>query len=270
VRNGGSISSLLGSNRRGVFPPPSVIPMAEPSTSTRRSEPRERENNGPSHELGRQLSVQSEDSFAAEYTLNAQVVRAADDTRTSIGSISHVDSYRLPSFGDRKLSATLESPPSKLYASFSTLGSNESFRSSSDAGNSSSSRAYGQLRPQYSSASVIDKAAKMAAPEKTIEISPGHWVLLRGADETWECIERDFYVPCVCLECSMELCCIQDADFVICPICRVVSPMEVLEASLGNGGAGLGFTFDDLMRWQSEILMKRERSRQSGPSGYYR
>lgn len=108
-----------------------------------------------------------------------------------------------------------------------------------------------------------------------IPIAPGVTARLRGADETWSCIERDCYSPTVCLACSLELCCIQDADFVICPVCKVVSPLEeggfasdvaavsTLEGSSSTSSSateqsvGLGFTLDDLGRWQFEIIARR-------------
>jgi hypothetical protein len=115
---------------------------------------------------------------------------------------------------------------------------------------------------------------------RTIEISPGVYVQLRGAEETWDCIGRDFFMPCKCFGCSHELCCIQDADYVLCPQCRVVSPMDATfyssESTNANaaasststststddigheGGVGLGFTLDDLLKWQGEIIQGRD------------
>jgi hypothetical protein len=110
---------------------------------------------------------------------------------------------------------------------------------------------------------------------RTIEISPGVYVQLRGAEETWDCIKRDFFMPCTCYDCLRELCCIQDADYVLCPKCRVVSPMDTTfygsqssnataasstsAASIEQeGGVGLGFTFDDLLKWQAEIIQGRD------------
>jgi hypothetical protein len=109
---------------------------------------------------------------------------------------------------------------------------------------------------------------------RTIEISPGVYMRLRGAEETWDCIGHDFFMPCTCFGCSHELCCIQDADYVLCPKCRVVSPMdttisgsESANAAASStstadieheGGVGLGFTFDDLLKWQAEIIQGRD------------
>jgi hypothetical protein len=94
---------------------------------------------------------------------------------------------------------------------------------------------------------------------KTIEIMPGIYVPLRGADETWKCIESDFYSPVTCFGCTAELCCIQDASYVLCPVCRVVGPMDAGAGDSGSTmGVGLGFSFDDLFRWQSEILLHQQ------------
>ena len=101
----------------------------------------------------------------------------------------------------------------------------------------------------------------VAASTKLIEVFPGHKVPLRGATETWSCIENDFFTLAHCVGCSSDVCCISDADFVICPACRVVSALEsgMGSSAGGVGGAGLGFTFEDLAQWQTEILRRRER-----------
>jgi hypothetical protein len=92
--------------------------------------------------------------------------------------------------------------------------------------------------------------------ESMIEISPGVHVRLRGADETWRAIEQDYYMPTECLCCQATIFCIQNADFVLCPDCRVVSRMED-SSSQGMGGVGLGFKYEDLARWQADIIRNR-------------
>jgi hypothetical protein len=87
---------------------------------------------------------------------------------------------------------------------------------------------------------------------KTIQISSGVHVPLRGFEETRECIVRDFYLPSTCLGCSVDVCCIQDANYVLCPLCQVVSPMGGnADNDYGKGGVGLGFIIDDILQWQS-------------------
>jgi hypothetical protein len=94
---------------------------------------------------------------------------------------------------------------------------------------------------------------------KTIEIMPGLRVPLRGAEETWNCIEHDFFLPVTCFACTTELCCIQDASYVLCPVCRVVGPMDAGAGDFGSTmGVGLGFSFDDLFQWQSEIVRRQQ------------
>jgi hypothetical protein len=82
---------------------------------------------------------------------------------------------------------------------------------------------------------------------KTIQISSGVHVPVRGFEETRECIARDFYLPSTCLGCTVDVCCIQDANYVLCPVCQVVSPVGGnADNDRGKGGVGLGFTFDDI------------------------
>lgn len=95
------------------------------------------------------------------------------------------------------------------------------------------------------------------ASQSMIEISPGVHVRLRGADETWKAIEQDYYMPTECLCCQVTIFCIQNAEFVLCPDCRVVSRMED-SSSQGMGGVGLGFKYEDLARWQADILRRQE------------
>lgn len=109
------------------------------------------------------------------------------------------------------------------------------------------------LMASYSSRSLISQSSSGCT---TVEISPGLFSPLRGADETWKCIEKDFFLPTTCYGCTMDICCIQDASFVLCPECRVVSP---LEGGPKTRGVGLGFCFDDLFRWQSDIIREQER-----------
>ena len=91
-----------------------------------------------------------------------------------------------------------------------------------------------------------------------IEIYPGYFLPLSGAHETMEAIGCDSYMPTYCVMCSLTLFCIQDADYVLCPKCRVVSPMDDDDSGGGDckeqgSGVGLGFTIEELAKWQSEI-----------------
>jgi hypothetical protein len=94
-----------------------------------------------------------------------------------------------------------------------------------------------------------------------VEIGPGVWMKLRGADETWESVGNGDYGPTVCLSCSLSLLCVNDAEYVLCPECRVVGPItddpfgvrEELLKTCRAHGVGLGFTPLDVTRWQAEL-----------------
>lgn len=99
----------------------------------------------------------------------------------------------------------------------------------------------------------------LATPLK-IEISPGVLARLRGARETYQAVENDFYRPVTCTDCQAAVCCILDASYLLCPRCRSVSPVEDGNPNLAAGGVGLGFTLEDLRVWQDEILTARSSS----------
>ena len=105
-----------------------------------------------------------------------------------------------------------------------------------------------------------------------VEIAPGVLAPLRGSRETWRAIQRDYYRPTTCVVCgsgsahdTTTLFVIQDASYVLCPICRVVGPVDSDGDDNGNnsnagasvsssggpktGGVGLGFTHEDLVTW---------------------
>ena len=76
-----------------------------------------------------------------------------------------------------------------------------------------------------------------------VEITPGVFAPLRGSDETWHAIEDGFSTRVDCILCTTSLLCIADADYVLCPECRVVSPTNTHELKLPPnhvGGVGLG------------------------------
>lgn len=106
---------------------------------------------------------------------------------------------------------------------------------------------------------LAEKVASFNKPEHErefrMEVSPGIWARLRGAKETMECVENDFYLPTTCFCCSQDLFCIMDASFVLCPKCRVINPMEGSADGL-EGGVGMGFTLDDLREFQAEIVLR--------------
>eukprot|EP00977_Amphora_coffeiformis_P025331 scaffold19245_cov199-Amphora_coffeaeformis.AAC.26 len=127
-----------------------------------------------------------------------------------------------------------------------------------------------QPQPQYESPARGRRMMGMAHNAPTmIEIAPGIKSPLRGAKETWHCVENDNYIVTTCIDCRLDICCIADASFVLCPACKVVSPSSSSSSLSGNatnadydGGVGLGFTMQNLQEWQREILRQQRYSQQ--------
>ena len=97
-----------------------------------------------------------------------------------------------------------------------------------------------------------------------VDIAPGVKVPLRGVKETVKAVAKDYYANVSCFGCSLELCCIADVSYVVCPVCKVVSPMEnpTFEGKeVQRHGLGLGFTYEDLFKMQLEIIEDRKRGR---------
>jgi hypothetical protein len=107
---------------------------------------------------------------------------------------------------------------------------------------------------RQSSSNYLSKGGGNEIRVKTVEVSPGVFFRLRGAEETWKAIHTDAYVPCSCICCEGTIFCIDDAVFVLCPLCDAVSPIQGILSDVGyDGGVGLGFTLEELGQWQQEI-----------------
>lgn len=115
--------------------------------------------------------------------------------------------------------------------------------------------------PVAAKIALDDKPTASVAPVTQIEIAPGVITHLRGTQETLRAIANDFYMPTQCFCCQLDLLCIMDANYVLCPDCRVVIPMEGCATGMNNGGVGLGFTYPQLQEYQNDILARRQRMR---------
>lgn len=101
--------------------------------------------------------------------------------------------------------------------------------------------------------------------EPSIEIFPGFCARLRGADETRKCIQDGNYLPVSCLTCTMDICCILDADYVICPCCQGITPLS--DEPTGLGGVGLGVSGDDVcQKFQEKFETVQQEAQQETPS----
>jgi hypothetical protein len=76
-------------------------------------------------------------------------------------------------------------------------------------------------------------------------------------------------MPASCIACSNDIFCIADAEYVICPHCKTISSLldKRKPEELHNAyGVGLGFTFENLLKWQMDIV--RSRKEQTKTSAY--
>lgn len=89
-----------------------------------------------------------------------------------------------------------------------------------------------------------------------IEVAPGFYMELRGSQETMKYIQLGLSTNVTCVCCQVELRCIADAELVICPDCRVMSPVPQIHPNMiakrmprdmrsqSAGGVGLGLKLD--------------------------
>jgi hypothetical protein len=82
-------------------------------------------------------------------------------------------------------------------------------------------------------------------PSKTwdrlqVELLPGHFVPLIGSDETYQAFCADNVIDIECSSCQMFLYCKNTAEMVLCPECRMISPID--DVGLGAEGLGLGLS----------------------------
>ena len=89
-----------------------------------------------------------------------------------------------------------------------------------------------------------------------IEIALGIFKPLRGSDETWKAIETGNIVESTCFSCTYDLHCLDDAEFVLCPLCRVIGPVKANLLGF-EYGVGLGVKPEQLRRWRAEIERER-------------
>jgi hypothetical protein len=108
---------------------------------------------------------------------------------------------------------------------------------------------------------------------RMIEISPGFELPLIGSQETLQALRRGRMACTACIVCesSNRLYCIDDARYVLCPTCLVISPMGLetlgqqgLKMSTPSpsvltsvGGVGLGMTELDFLKYHYEQAQQR-------------
>jgi hypothetical protein len=81
----------------------------------------------------------------------------------------------------------------------------------------------------------------------SIQVSPGILEPVRGAQETLEAAEMGQIRRISCLGCAHQCFCIDNARYLYCRVCRVLSPVEG-----GEWGVGMGFALQDLYFQEDE------------------
>jgi hypothetical protein len=110
-----------------------------------------------------------------------------------------------------------------------------------------------QQRSFYVSKSSSSRRSTDAARTAImVDVEPGVSAPLRSGQETTDAIGRNFLAETFCLSCTIQLYCIANAQFYICPVCRVVSPL--LSGMDDEHGVALGFTEETLKerQWQHQ------------------
>jgi hypothetical protein len=65
-----------------------------------------------------------------------------------------------------------------------------------------------------------------------VEIAPGFFSPFRGSKETLAAISRGHSINVDCFGCCTSLICIADAEYVLCPVCKVICPTSMADAML--------------------------------------
>ena len=61
----------------------------------------------------------------------------------------------------------------------------------------------------------------------SIEIAPGQYATMLTGNHTRNAVHNGTAVSTVCVICSVTLQCFPEADYVLCPDCNVVSPLDI-------------------------------------------
>jgi hypothetical protein len=181
-----------------------------------------------------------------------------------------------------------EEAPAALYPLASLL-----LRTSSSSGSDirtggfSCSNRGGGCNPPYTFPS--SKSLELQFQERDITVAPGVKLPLRGTQETMAALRRLFggddddgssssvrkrrsdFAAAQCWTCEAYLCCLRDAEYVLCPRCRVVSPLHVVpsaydeagglddgaeeESAAPRRGVALGFTDTEWLQWRQQVSL---------------
>lgn len=116
---------------------------------------------------------------------------------------------------------------------------------------------------EQQSPNPVEEDESVSFERPLVEVAPGHWVELRGSEETWSALQRNFSrkVNCFCCETPMKV--IADAAMVLCPECRMICPLDDV---VGGRGLGLGVK---LLKEEEEISSASFHSEKSTNTASY-
>jgi hypothetical protein len=100
---------------------------------------------------------------------------------------------------------------------------------------------------------------------RCIEVTPGTYMPLIGTDETKVAMKEGRMIHTCCLMCNLQVVCTDEADCVLCPSCRGISPITSSSSSYrskqrqrhrrnssSNGTVGLGLSESNYFQFQRE------------------
>ncbi|CAB9515585.1 expressed unknown protein [Seminavis robusta] len=89
-----------------------------------------------------------------------------------------------------------------------------------------------------------DHSESESAPARTMEIAPNVHVQVRSSQETYKAVQSGDYTVATCFACCATIVCVNDAAYVLCPDCQVVSPLgfgaPTADASKKDDPYGIG------------------------------
>lgn len=135
-------------------------------------------------------------------------------------------------------------PPYEYYSSeHSERKDPHLCKTAEDSGHSSQRR----TPPAYPTKEAPRNIARPSPQPKQVmvEIQPGFSLPLRGSQETLDAVARGRVLNASCMVCCFCVVVKDDCDFVICPECRVVSPVEGGPGTMQYVGLGMAKSVHD-------------------------
>lgn len=206
------------------------------------------------------ISRAQRDAAASDSVANESIVVVVDGRRRNLSNLSsrkiNLESSLYPtvedlptiettdqiwaSFRREKKKVSIEEKWSAAFSSSNPTagdvddasGAKESEQEDSEQANNSKARDHDADK----SPSRTNDDSEQFANRKMVEVTPGHFVPLRGAEETLQALDNGKVANTTCISCDTALVVHEGASMIICPDCEMIAPLlEKEEASLGLG-----------------------------------